>query len=306
MTRIDLEHLIADVTGTSPISLERLTFGHSNKVYDVALPNKNVVLRLNAHPKMLAGTEHHLSTFAKLGFPVPRPLYADLSLTKYPVAFVILEKLPGRDLRDELAAMTRAQMTKLAKAITEFQRQAIILPRGQGFGWTHLGQSAPYKTWLDLVRRDLVEAKRALAERGYAALWTNVHARLQQHREYLENVPATCFLDDLTIKNVLVKQGELTGLIDFDWVCYGDPLYWLALTQTAIVSDIGVPGQYYLEELKRFWNVSPGQSRIVDFYAVIHALDFLRREQREISQKRLLSAVDEWLSRSSNVRNLSL
>ena len=295
MTHINLEHLIADVIGTSPVSLERLTFGHSNEVYDVALPDKNVVLRLNAHPETLAGTEHHLSTFAKLGFPVPRPLYADLSLTKYPVAFIILAKLPGRDLREELAAMTKAQVTKLAETITEFQRQATTLPR-EGFGWTHLGQSAPYKTWLDLVRRDLDEAKRALAEKGYAALWTNVHARLQQHREYLENVPATCFLDDLTIKNVLVKQGELTGLIDFDWVCYGDPLYWLALTQTAIVSDIGVPGQFYLEELKRFWNVSPDQSRIVDFYAAVHTLDFLCRQQSEISQKRLLKSIDKWLS----------
>ena len=239
MTYTDLEHLIADVIGTLPLSLERLTFGHSNEVYDVTLPDKNVILRLNVNPNVLAGTERHLSTFAELGFPVPRPLYADLSLTKYPVAFVVLEKLPGQDLRDELSSMTPTQTTELARKITTFQRQATNLPRGQGFGWAQLGQRAPYKTWLDLVRRDLNKTESALAEKGHTALWRAVHARLQQEATYLESVPAICFLDDLTTKNVLVEHGELTGLIDFDWVCYGDPLYWLALTQTAIISDIG-------------------------------------------------------------------
>ena len=51
-----------------------------------------------------------------------------------------------------------------------------------------------------------------------------------------------CFLDDLTIKNVIVAEGKLQGIVDFDWVCYGDPLYMIALTQTAVVSDIGEQG----------------------------------------------------------------
>jgi len=39
-------------------------------------------------------------------------------------------------------------------------------------------------------------------------------------------VPAICFLDDLTTKNVIVQDGVLQGVVDFDHVCYGDPLFW--------------------------------------------------------------------------------
>jgi aminoglycoside phosphotransferase (APT) family kinase protein len=47
---------------------------------------------------------------------------------------------------------------------------------------------------------------------------------------YFSSVQPTYFLDDLTSKNVIVQDGELRGLVDFDVVCYDDPLYWLALT----------------------------------------------------------------------------
>ena len=42
-------------------------------------------------------------------------------------------------------------------------------------------------------------------------------------------------LDDITTKNVIVSAGELQGFVDFDNVCYGDPLYMLGLTMVAIL-----------------------------------------------------------------------
>ena len=40
----------------------------------------------------------------------------------------------------------------------------------------------------------------------------------------LEAVPPLPFLDDLTTKNVLVDGGRLSGVVDVDVVCFGDPL----------------------------------------------------------------------------------
>ena len=43
--------------------------------------------------------------------------------------------------------------------------------------------------------------------------------------------------------------GELQGMVDFDVVCYGDPLYMVGLTATAIVIDVGTRELFYVEEL---------------------------------------------------------
>ena len=53
-----------------------------------------------------------------------------------------------------------------------------------------------------------------------------------------------------------MENSELQGPVDFDCVWYGDPLFWMALTGTAIVSDVGEAGRFYLQELKRFWGMT--------------------------------------------------
>jgi hypothetical protein len=47
---------------------------------------------------------------------------------------MLLEKIPGRDLRYELPTMSAAQMTHLAEQIVGFQRVVATLPPGNGFG----------------------------------------------------------------------------------------------------------------------------------------------------------------------------
>jgi len=112
-------------------------------------------------------------------------------------------------------------------------------------------------------------------------------------------VPPTCFLDDITVKNVIVRSGELQGLVDFDCVCYGDPLLWLALTATGVVSDVGTRELFYIEELKRLWKVLPEQEPVLALYAAIFALDFLRRftpSETPIWRARMGAAIERWIT----------
>jgi hypothetical protein len=43
-------------------------------------------------------------------------------------------------------------------------------------------------------------------------------------------------LDDTTTKNVLISDGRLRGIVDVDYVCFGDPLFTVALTRMALLS----------------------------------------------------------------------
>jgi aminoglycoside phosphotransferase (APT) family kinase protein len=116
---------------------------------------------------------------------------------------------------------------------------------------------------------------------------------------YLRAVPPTCFLDDVTTKNVIVQDGVLQGLIDFDVVCYGDPLYQVALTATAVISDVGPDALFYVDELCRLWTLTAEQQRAVWLYAASFGLEFLRRMQADESlewAERMLTYVDRWLT----------
>jgi aminoglycoside phosphotransferase (APT) family kinase protein len=288
--------LVAEVLGERPRAATRMTFGHSSVVYDVALPARQVIVRLNERAAVFAGTARNLAILARLGLPMPRLLAADLTAARWPVAYLILEKIPGRDLRYELTTMSPAQLARIAEQIVSFQRRVATLPPGAGFGWAPIGERGAFSSWWELIQRDL--GKAAPTDDAVVAEWAARVAGLARRlAPYLARVPPTCFLDDVTTKNVIVRDGELRGLVDFDVVCYGDPLFTIGLTAAAIVSDVGTRELFYVEELCRCWGLTAEQRRAVALYSALHALDFLQRakaEETDAWTARMLGALRRW------------
>ncbi len=282
------------VLGSSARVITHQPFGHNSVTFDVALVDgRRVIVRTNADPAVFAATEHNLSVLADLGFPVPRVLAADLSQTRWPFAYLILPRLPGRDLRYELAAMTPDQMTRLAAQIVGFQRTVgDALSPGRGFGYVGIGERGPFTSWWEM----LAPPENGVADARKAAY----HRCVRVFEPYLRSVAPTCFLDDVTVKNVLVEHGELRGLVDFDCVCYGDPLYWLALTAVGVVSDVGTRELFYANELARFYGVTDAERPVLALYAAGMAADFLgwyaAASETTGWNRRMEAAFDRWLA----------
>jgi aminoglycoside phosphotransferase (APT) family kinase protein len=282
---------------SEPLSATRMSFGHSSsEVYDVVLPDRQVIVKLNREVNALEGVQKNLSTLTELGLPVSKIIYADMSWSQFPVAYVVLAKIPGRDLRYELDSMTKIQMTTLAEQLVTFQRRVMSLPQGRGFGWTPVDEVAPFASWAEVIERDLRRGKEILERESQDNLYKAIEMISEQFDDYVANVQPICFLDDITTKNVIVQNGELSGLVDFDVVCYGDPLFWLALTQTAVIADIGEAGQFYVDELIRFWNASSTEKDVIQFYTLLQAMNFIafavRTKDLEVYERLL-----EWMTR---------
>ncbi len=276
--------MVTDALGVQPSAVIHQAFGHNSVTYEAVineamLPERGVIVRMNADASVFAATERNIVVLADLGLPVPVVLASDLSKTRYPFAYLLLEKIPGHDLRYELADMTAVQMTRLAEQITGFQRRVMTLPLGTGYGYVGIGETGPYASWRELVCAEQVQASR--------------------FETYFRQVPPVCFLDDITVKNVIVQNGELQGLVDFDCVCYGDPLYWLALTAVGVVSDVGAAGQFYVEELKRLWRLTSEQEQVLAFYCAFMAQGFVRRAAAQETwewNNRMQNATEDWLA----------
>ena len=258
---------------------------------------QSLIVRTNADPAVFAATERNLSVLTDLGLPVPRVLAVDLSQTRFPFAYLILPRVPGRDLRYELAALTPAQKTHLTAQIVGFQRTVgAALPLGRGFGYVGIGERGPFTSWWEMLAPPENNTTDDVRKTAY-------HERLRAFEPHLRSVAPTCFLDDVTVKNVIVENGELRGLVDFDCVCYGDPLYWLALTAVGVVSDVSTPKAFfYVDELCRHLALSDQQMRVFALYAAGMTADFLNKfaaSETLAWNQRMAAAFDGWLIAAS-------
>src|SRR6185437_13594070 len=175
----------------------------------------------------------------QVGVPVPALLYADANPAGgFPV--MVLERLPGRDLAFEYSDMTAEQKRALAAAIVDIQRRVGTLPQASGFGFaTSYADAGLRANWLNVVLADLERSQRRIETAGVvdARHVERVGERVRACESYLCAIEPQPFLDDLTTKNVLVYQGRLSGVVDTDCVCFGDPLFTVALTWMALLSQ---------------------------------------------------------------------
>ena len=136
------------------------------------------------------------------------------------------------------------------------------------------GRPAGFDSWTDVVGDKLARHLDLLGDRVTPSLAARFVARVASLRGYFAEVRPTPFLDDLTTKNVLVQNGQLQGIVDFDCIGYGDPLLWLGLTQTAVVAGHGPDARHYVRELCRLWPLRSENRPVLAFYSALFALDF--------------------------------
>jgi predicted O-linked N-acetylglucosamine transferase (SPINDLY family) len=271
LTEETVAELVRSTLHTQPRSIARQTLTHSgNAVFRVFLADdRAVVLRVSPRPGVFAYTGHNLNCLRELGLPVQGLLGS--GLTTAGGSFVILDWIHGRDLLYELKRLTPAQMTRIARQVTEFQKHLGSLPRGKAFGWAPIGKTAAIARWTDVFGASdttpiPLDATPMQHRRG------RLRALRASIEPYFASIEPICFLDDLTVKNVLVENGELTGIIDVDFVCYGDPLMSVGSTLAMIAADVGPAGDFYGQELIRCWAPTPEQERAIHFYASLWAV----------------------------------
>lgn len=231
---------VEEATGNAIVAISRFTTGNHHYVYDVVLADgRNVVMRLTT-PKereSMCGAfswNHRLRT---LGLHLPTIYFSDLA-NRFP--FIIMERFLGRDLGFEIKEMSVHDLNVLAKQLMQFQAIVSRLPsQGRSGGYAAEPETAAHRTWSAVLSRSIDRSRVRIQASGFVddSCFRKLDELFAACADELQKVKATPFLHDITTKNVIVAEGKLSGIVDVDDLCYGDPLFQVALTRMALLSD---------------------------------------------------------------------
>lgn len=268
--------LASTALGKRAIAARRFETGLRHFVYEVELEARTpVVVRISREAdRGVCRSSAYLSHYLRQhGVPLPE-LICDGSEAACP--FLIMERLPGRDLGFVVGSLTAAKLEALAHRVAAIQEVVMSLPVAGRYGFAPKAEEAPFVRWTEVLWEHLHRTERRLAAAGLfdASIVNRCAELLRSVAADADQVRCTPFLHDTTTKNVIVtEEGELSGIVDVDDLCYGDPRRVAALT-LASLSAGWAPGP---TEYVSSWMSALGwrDDRLFRVYVALYVADFM-------------------------------
>lgn len=270
-----VEKIWLDAYKMAPETIDRLRTGNCHYVYKVTHKSQNYILRIanEENRQGLKASIYWIKEMENLKVPIPKLLKDG---TGEVIPYTIMNYIDGEDLGGVYHNLSGDEKRQIALSLNEIQRKIGSLPRHKGYGYLSSYTCTDYyNNWKEVV---LVHLQRSCERMDEAkvfstALVDRARLALSMYDAYLEKIEPIPFLDDTTTKNVLIYKGSLSGIVDLDWVCFGDSIYVLALTKMALLS-LGEPCDY-IDYWLEYRGASHEEIAILDLYTAIFCLDFM-------------------------------
>lgn len=272
-------YIVGKCMGESVRTVDRFPTGACHFVYDVTTEtHRNFVVRIAApeNVEFLRGAMYWHGLLKPKGVPLPDVLYSDVEAATSPFPHMIIERLAGEDLGRVYPRLSRDEKKALAGEVSRIQEITGTLPSGKGFGFAGSYESGAFlKTWVDVLHSSLARSRKRIQAAGAvdSRHVDKVEGKIAKLESYFSQVEPKGFLDDTTTKNVIVSDGKLSGIVDVDFVCFGDHLFPIALTQMSLL-NMG----YDLDYIE-FWcdaaRVTEAQKDALQFYTALFCVDFM-------------------------------
>jgi hypothetical protein len=265
-------------SASSVQSVIRFPIGLCHYVFEVRTSDRAAsVVRISSpeNRRLIQGGCYWSLVLGKIGVPIPT-LYASGVYEDF--AYMVLERLPGRDLGQVYGGLKPAAKRSIAAEVAEIQQRIATLPVARGYGFATSYEDANAngrKSWLDVVEDDIKRSEDRIIRAGHieGGYVDRVRRFLAEHETYLRAVEPNPFLDDMTTKNVIVHEGALSGIVDTDHVCFGDPFFTVGLTRMALLSLDAETDyvDYWLDAVE----ATTAQRSIVQAYTLVFCFNFM-------------------------------
>lgn len=219
--------------------------------------------------------------------PLTLPIPAIIDNGKYnEFSYLVLSYIHGDDLGNIYLNLSDEEKRDIARNIVNIQNKVSTLPKNSGYGdLTSYNDKSYKKTWKEVILEHLNRSRLRIKENNifdYRKV-DSVEVLLENYNDYFNVIEPIPFLDDLSSKNVLIYCGKLSGIIDIDWMCFGDKLYYVALTNMALIS-LGYDTKY-VEYIMNEMNSLEIERKILKLYTLVFCLDFMGEKGMKFKDK---------------------
>ncbi len=266
--------LATAAVGIQPICAKRFGTGSQHYAFEVSFQDgASLVVRMaDEYGKAaMIGVCELSRRLRPLGVPLPRIIAEGLN-PRFP--HLVLERLPGTDLGDIASTLSDASLDAVAKGVAYAQALTSKTTSAGRYGYAVRPTDAPHERWSQVLDDNLARSRRRIVGGGlFDPIVVNaVEALVAEARHELDTMEPVPFLHDTTTKNVIVApDGVLSGIVDVDDLCFGDPRYVPALTLAAL-SAFGGPACY----VDAWMNAAGFQDDgIFRLYVVLFTVDFM-------------------------------
>ncbi len=241
------QDLLAEATGRGDWRLERCTAGKFSDVFLASADTQRRVLRVAPpddvlqlfyeYRMMRREPAIHERLLAETDVPVPGILHTDFSRRRIDRDWMVMQHLPGTPF--STAHVTLAP-DGVARALRQWGRciARVHTVRAEDGLFGYRGDEAcmtPQPTWPEafgVMYRRLLDDTVACGVYDSATA-DDAHRLLEDHLDALDhNVEPVLLHGDIWSTNLLVdRTGRVTGVLDFDRACWGDPEWDLAIAE---------------------------------------------------------------------------
>lgn len=275
-----------------PDEIKRFEIGYGNYVYKICFGQDKFVMRITDDESAYKHTVYWLDKLKRLELQVSKVIYKG-RYDKF--SYLILSYIDGDDLGNVYVNLSDEEKRKIASDIVNIQNIVSTLPENRGYGYLSSYEDENYKkSWKEVILEHLHRSRCGIKENkifDYKKV-DKIEKLLKKYDDYLTAIKPIPFLDDLSSKNVLINQGKLSGVIDIDWICFGDRIYYVALTNMALIS-LGYDTKY-INYLMDYMKASELEREILKLYTLIFCVDFMaekgmkfKDEVVEVSEKQI-------------------
>ena len=288
-----MEDIIQDILKDNnieiPNKIERCSIGHGNYVFMLEYNQNKKIIRMNDEGNLYAEYENFkywVSKLKDIDVLVPNII----SIGKYKnYNYIILDYIDGKDLGEVYTLLTEEQKQSIAKKIIQIQNkvQEQLLPNNQYGSVYKYNDNTGFDTWKDYILDSLENSKQNI-KKNKIFDETKADKLIQlaeRYSEYFDKVEPKAFLDDISNKNLIIHNGDISGIIDLDWMGFGDLLYFVGYNNLALL-DMEVDTKY-IDYMIQELNLNDLQKQIVLFYTLVFCVDFMSEKGQTFQDKEI-------------------
>ena len=266
-----IQEILKDNNIQIPNKIERCSVGHGNYVFILDYIKYKRIIRMNDESNLYSQYENYqywVSKLKDIDIPVPNII----SIGKYKnYNYIILDYIEGKDLGEVYTLLTEEQKENIAKKIVKIQIkiQEHLLPNNKFGSVYKYNDNSGFDTWKEFILDSLQISKQNIKKNNIfdTEKVDKLIQLTEKYNEYFNKIEPKAFLDDISNKNLIIYNGEISGIIDLDWMGFGDLLYFIGYNNMALL-DMEVDTKYVdymIQELK----LNEFQKEIVLFYTLV-------------------------------------